>query len=42
MAAFLRTRTISETRGFRKALIAPDTGRILGFTMIVSGRAATS
>jgi pyruvate/2-oxoglutarate dehydrogenase complex dihydrolipoamide dehydrogenase (E3) component len=34
MAAVLRTRTISETQGFMKALIAPDTGRILGFTMI--------
>ena len=34
MAVLLRTRTISETQGFMKALIAPDTGRILGFTMI--------
>jgi pyruvate/2-oxoglutarate dehydrogenase complex dihydrolipoamide dehydrogenase (E3) component len=34
MAAVLRTRTISETQGFMKALIAPDTGRILGFTMM--------
>jgi pyruvate/2-oxoglutarate dehydrogenase complex dihydrolipoamide dehydrogenase (E3) component len=36
MAVVLRTRTISETQGFMKALIAPDTGRILGFTMIGS------
>ena len=34
MAAVLRTRTISETQGFMKALIAPDDGRILGFTMV--------
>jgi pyruvate/2-oxoglutarate dehydrogenase complex dihydrolipoamide dehydrogenase (E3) component len=34
MAAVLRTRTISETQGFMKALIAPHTGCILGFTMI--------
>jgi pyruvate/2-oxoglutarate dehydrogenase complex dihydrolipoamide dehydrogenase (E3) component len=34
MASVLRTRTISETQGFMKALIAPDTGRILGFTMV--------
>jgi pimeloyl-ACP methyl ester carboxylesterase len=34
MAAVLRTRTISETQGFMKALIAPDSGRILGFTMV--------
>lgn len=34
MAAVLRTRTISETQGFMKALIAPEDGRILGFTMI--------
>jgi pyruvate/2-oxoglutarate dehydrogenase complex dihydrolipoamide dehydrogenase (E3) component/pimeloyl-ACP methyl ester carboxylesterase len=32
--AVLRTRTISETNGFVKALISPDNGRILGFTMI--------
>ena len=31
MLAVLRTRTLSETRGFIKALIAPD-DRILGFT----------
>ena len=30
----LRTRTISETDGFMKALISPEDGRILGFTMI--------
>jgi len=32
MAADLRTRTLSETRGFMKALIAADSDRILGFT----------
>lgn len=36
MAAALRTRTLSETRGFMKALIAPDQ-RILGFTAIGPG-----
>lgn len=33
MLADLRTRTLSETRGFMKALIAADSDRILGFTM---------
>jgi pyruvate/2-oxoglutarate dehydrogenase complex dihydrolipoamide dehydrogenase (E3) component len=28
----LRTHTLSETRGFIKALVEPDGGRILGFT----------
>lgn len=32
MADVLRTRTLSETRGFLKALIAADSDRILGFT----------
>jgi len=32
MAAVLRTRTLSETRGFMKALIGADTDEILGFT----------
>jgi pyruvate/2-oxoglutarate dehydrogenase complex dihydrolipoamide dehydrogenase (E3) component len=32
MAAVLRTRTTSESRGFMKMLIARDTDRILGFT----------
>jgi len=32
MAAVLRTRTLSETRGFMKALVGPD-DRILGFTV---------
>jgi pyruvate/2-oxoglutarate dehydrogenase complex dihydrolipoamide dehydrogenase (E3) component len=32
MAADLRTRTLSETRGFMKALINPSSNRILGFT----------
>jgi pyruvate/2-oxoglutarate dehydrogenase complex dihydrolipoamide dehydrogenase (E3) component len=31
MMAVLRTRTLSETRGFMKALIDPNTERILGF-----------
>jgi pyruvate/2-oxoglutarate dehydrogenase complex dihydrolipoamide dehydrogenase (E3) component/pimeloyl-ACP methyl ester carboxylesterase len=34
MAAVLRSRTISETAGFMKALLSPDDGRILGFSMI--------
>jgi pyruvate/2-oxoglutarate dehydrogenase complex dihydrolipoamide dehydrogenase (E3) component len=34
MASVLRTRTISETNGFMKALLAPEDGRILGFTMV--------
>jgi pyruvate/2-oxoglutarate dehydrogenase complex dihydrolipoamide dehydrogenase (E3) component len=33
MKADLRTRTLSETRGFMKALIATDSDRILGFAM---------
>jgi pyruvate/2-oxoglutarate dehydrogenase complex dihydrolipoamide dehydrogenase (E3) component len=33
MAAVLRTRTLSETRGFMKALIDAKTDRILGFTV---------
>lgn len=32
MGAVLRTRTLSETRGFAKALISADTDEILGFT----------
>ena len=32
MVANLRTRTLSETRGFLKALVAADSDRILGFT----------
>ena len=32
MAADLRTRTLSETRGFMKALVAADSDRLLGFT----------
>jgi pyruvate/2-oxoglutarate dehydrogenase complex dihydrolipoamide dehydrogenase (E3) component len=31
--AVLRTRTLSETRGFLKALVAADSDQILGFTM---------
>jgi pyruvate/2-oxoglutarate dehydrogenase complex dihydrolipoamide dehydrogenase (E3) component len=34
MVAVLRTRTISETRGFLKALIDTDSDRILGFTAL--------
>jgi pyruvate/2-oxoglutarate dehydrogenase complex dihydrolipoamide dehydrogenase (E3) component len=34
VASVLRTQTISETRGFLKALIDPNDNRILGFTMI--------
>ncbi len=33
MAAVLRTRTLSETRGFMKALIDVESDRILGFTV---------
>ncbi len=33
MAAVLRTRTISEPRGFMKMLIAEGSDRILGFTV---------
>jgi pyruvate/2-oxoglutarate dehydrogenase complex dihydrolipoamide dehydrogenase (E3) component len=32
MAAVLRTRTLSEPRGFMKTLIAADSDEILGFT----------
>ena len=32
MALVLRTRTLSETRGFMKMLIAADSDEILGFT----------
>jgi pyruvate/2-oxoglutarate dehydrogenase complex dihydrolipoamide dehydrogenase (E3) component len=34
MAAVLRTRTISEPRGFLKMLIAEDSDQILGFTVL--------
>lgn len=37
MAAVLRTRTLSETQGFLKALIATDSDRILGFTALGVG-----
>ncbi|KZC42001.1 MULTISPECIES: mercuric reductase [Rhodanobacter] len=38
MAAVLRTRTLSETGGFLKALVAADSDRLLGFTALgVSG-----
>jgi pyruvate/2-oxoglutarate dehydrogenase complex dihydrolipoamide dehydrogenase (E3) component len=32
MAAVLRTRTVSEPRGFMKMLIGKDSDEILGFT----------
>src|SRR6202023_909523 len=34
IAAVLRSRTISETRGFMKALVEADRDHILGFTML--------
>ena len=34
MVAVLRTRTLSETRGFLKALIDTESDRILGFTAL--------
>ena len=34
MIAVLRTRTLSETRGFLKALIDTESDRILGFTAL--------
>ena len=34
MAAVLRTRTLSETGGFLKALVAVDSDRLLGFTAL--------
>jgi pyruvate/2-oxoglutarate dehydrogenase complex dihydrolipoamide dehydrogenase (E3) component len=34
MVAVLRTRTLSETRGFMKALIEAESDRILGFTVV--------
>jgi pyruvate/2-oxoglutarate dehydrogenase complex dihydrolipoamide dehydrogenase (E3) component len=34
MTADLRTRTLSETRGFMKVLVATDSDSILGFTMV--------
>jgi pyruvate/2-oxoglutarate dehydrogenase complex dihydrolipoamide dehydrogenase (E3) component len=37
LAAVLRTRTLSETRGFLKALIAVESDRILGFTAVGAG-----
>jgi pyruvate/2-oxoglutarate dehydrogenase complex dihydrolipoamide dehydrogenase (E3) component len=37
MAADLRTRTLSETRGFMKALIDTESDRILGFTVFGVG-----
>jgi pyruvate/2-oxoglutarate dehydrogenase complex dihydrolipoamide dehydrogenase (E3) component len=37
MAAVLRTRTLSETRGFMKALIDAESDRILGFTVFGVG-----
>ncbi|MBY4803653.1 FAD-dependent oxidoreductase [Burkholderia cepacia] len=37
MAAVPRARTNGTTRGFMKALVAPETGQILGFTMVGAG-----
>jgi pyruvate/2-oxoglutarate dehydrogenase complex dihydrolipoamide dehydrogenase (E3) component len=37
MAGVLRAQTLSETRGFMKALVARDSGRILGFTAVGVG-----
>ena len=37
MAAVFRAMTISETRGFMKALIDTKSDRILGFTMFGAG-----
>jgi pyruvate/2-oxoglutarate dehydrogenase complex dihydrolipoamide dehydrogenase (E3) component len=37
MSAVLRTRTLSETRGFMKALIEAESDRILGFTVFGAG-----
>jgi pyruvate/2-oxoglutarate dehydrogenase complex dihydrolipoamide dehydrogenase (E3) component len=34
MNSVLRTRTLSETRGFMKALVEKDSDRLLGFTML--------
>jgi pyruvate/2-oxoglutarate dehydrogenase complex dihydrolipoamide dehydrogenase (E3) component len=34
MVSVLRTRTLSETRGFLKALIDTESDRILGFTAL--------
>ncbi len=39
MEAVLRARTLSETRGFLKALVEADSDRILGFTAIGVGAA---
>jgi hypothetical protein len=37
MEADLRARTLSETQGFLKALVAADSDRILGFTALGVG-----
>jgi pyruvate/2-oxoglutarate dehydrogenase complex dihydrolipoamide dehydrogenase (E3) component len=37
MTAILRTRTLSETRGFLKALIDTESDRIVGFTALGVG-----
>jgi len=41
MNAVLRARTLSETRGFMKALIDTDSDRILGFTAFAVGAGET-
>jgi pyruvate/2-oxoglutarate dehydrogenase complex dihydrolipoamide dehydrogenase (E3) component len=37
LIAVLRTRTLSETHGFLKALVAADSDRIIGFTAVGTG-----
>ena len=37
LASVLRTRTLSETYGFLKALVAADSDRIIGFTAVGTG-----
>jgi pyruvate/2-oxoglutarate dehydrogenase complex dihydrolipoamide dehydrogenase (E3) component len=37
LAAVLRTRTLSETHGFLKALVAADSDQIIGFTAVGTG-----
>jgi pyruvate/2-oxoglutarate dehydrogenase complex dihydrolipoamide dehydrogenase (E3) component len=41
METNLRAHTLSETRGFMKALVEPDSDRILGFTTFGAGAGET-
>jgi pyruvate/2-oxoglutarate dehydrogenase complex dihydrolipoamide dehydrogenase (E3) component len=41
MLAVLRSRTLGETRGFLKALVEPESDRILGFTAFGVGAGET-